>query len=111
MDMQLPPQQGAASSLEWAGINCNTSLTRSTPRISVGSTTLLIYVNDLANGSLSDGCFVSLYAYDLLLYKIISCPDGYSSLQSDINSVANWINQHHLSLIVSKYKCMTVTRL
>jgi len=31
----------------------------------------LIYIHDLPNGSLSEGCFVSLYADDLLLYKII----------------------------------------
>jgi len=49
---------------------------------------------------------LSLYANDLLLYKIISCTDDYASLQLDINSVANWINQQHLSLNV---KCMTVT--
>ena len=68
----------------------------------LGPLLFLIYVNDLANGSLSDGCFVSLYAYDLLLYKIISCPDDYTSLESDINSVANWINQHYLSLSLSQ---------
>ena len=100
--MQLPLQQGAASSLEWAGIN-STPVLSGVPQGSVLSPLLfLIYVNDLANGSLSDGCFVSLYAYDLLLYKIISCPDDYTSLESDINSVANWINQHYLSFSLSQ---------
>jgi len=89
-------------------INCNTSFIRIIPRICVGPLLFLIYINDWANGSLSGGCLVFLYADDLLLYKIISCPDDYTALQLDINSVSNWINQHHLSLNV---KCMTVTRL
>ena len=52
-----------------------------------------------------------LYADDLLLYKVITCPEDYTTLQSDINSVASWITQHHLSFNTSKCKCMTVTRL
>ena len=77
----------------------------------LGPLLFLLYINDLANGSLSEGCFVSLYADDLLLYKVITCPEDYTTLQSDINSVASWITQHHLSFNTSKCKCMTVTRL
>jgi len=50
-------------------------------------------------------------AHDFGLDHFASRPFNYTSLQLDINSVANWINQHHLSLNVSKCKCMTVTRL
>ena len=71
----------------------------------------MLYINDLANGSFSENCFATLYADDLLLYKIITDPWDYATLQSDINSVADWINEHYLSLNSSKCKCMTVTRL
>ena len=49
-------------------------------------------------GSLSENCFTSFYADDLLMYKIISDPGDYTSLQSDVNSVADWIDEHYLSL-------------
>ena len=77
----------------------------------LGPLLFLLYINDLANGSLSENCFASLYADDLLLYKIITDPRDYATLQSDINSIADWINEHYLSLNSSKCKCMTVTRL
>ena len=77
----------------------------------LGPLLFLLYINDLANGSLSENCFASLYADDLLLYKIITDPQDYATLQSDINSIADWINEHYLSLNSSKCKCMTVTRL
>ena len=48
-------------------------------------------------------------ADDLLLYKIITDPRDYATLQSDINSITDWINEHYLSL--NPLKCMTVTRL
>ena len=71
---------------------------------------LFLLINDLANGSLSENCFASLYVDDLLLYKIIIDPWDYATLHSDINSVADWII-HYLSLNILKCKCMTVTRL
>ena len=77
----------------------------------LGPLLFLLYINDLANGSLSENCFASLYVDDLLLYKIITDPRDYATLQSDINSIADWINEHYLSLNSSKCKCMTVTRL
>ena len=108
MDMQLPLQQAAACSLKWKQSTATPVLSGVHQGSVLGLLLFLIYINDWANGSHSGGCFVSLYADDLLLYKIIFCPDDYTSLQLDINSVANWINQHHLSL---KVKCMTVRRL
>ena len=68
-----------------------------------------LYTNDLANGSLSENCFASLNADDMLVYKIITDPGDYTSLQSDI--VVDWMNEHYLSLNPLKCKCMIVTRL
>ena len=44
--------------------------------------------SDLANCSLSEECFVFLYTDDLLVYKIITDEEDYSTLQSDLNSFA-----------------------
>ena len=77
----------------------------------LGPVLFLVYMNDLANGSLSENCFTSLYPDEPLMYKIISDPGDYTSLQSDINSVADWINEHYFSLNPSKCKCMIVSRL
>ena len=38
--------------------------------------------------------------------SFITCPEDYTTLQSDINSVASWITQHHLSFNTSKCKLM-----
>ena len=46
------------------------------------------FCSDLANGSLSEDCFVFLYTDDLLVYKIITDQEDYSTLQSDLNSFA-----------------------
>ena len=73
----------------------------------LGPLLFLLYINDLTNGSLSENCFASLYADDLLLYKIVTDPCNYAILQSDINSVADWINEHYLSLNLSKCKFMS----
>ena len=69
----------------------------------------MLYTNDLANGSLSENCFSSLNADDMLVYKIITDPGDYTSLQSDI--VVDWMNEHYLSLNPLKCKRMIVTRL
>ena len=72
----------------------------------LGSLLFLIYINDLANGSLSGGCLClcqwSAFVSDnFLLRRLRFFTIGH-------NSVANWINQQHLSFNV---KCMTATRL
>ena len=88
MDLQLSLQQRTACCLEWTGIHL---ITHHLPQGSVlGPLLFLLYIKDLANGSPSENCFASLYADDLL-YKIITDPRDYVTLQSDINSVADWI--------------------
>ena len=61
------------------------------PRGSVLSPLLfLIYINDLTKTNLSDGAELTLYADDILLFKIINSPEDFVSLQEDIDKVGSW---------------------
>ena len=43
-----------------------------------------------------------LFVDDIVLYRTIVSPADYSTLQSDINSIADWIESNHLSLHTGK---------
>ena len=47
--------------------------------------------------------------HDLLLYKVIYGKD-FLALQEDVDSFANWINVHHLTLNIRKCKLLLVSR-
>ena len=40
-----------------------------------------------------------LYANDMLLYREIVCPEDYTVLQNDINTVNNWVKCNYLTFI------------
>ena len=56
------------------------------------------------------GSKLSLYADDMLLYKPIRVDGDYVDLQSDIDSLNNWVSSNHLDFNTSKCKFMLVTR-
>ena len=53
----------------------------------LGSLLFLLYINDSVQEPLSDGTLISLYADDILMYRIINCVRDYKMLQSDIDTV------------------------
>ena len=53
----------------------------------LGPLLFLIYVNDLCNITLSHGSKVTMYADDLVLYKVIDTEATLLSLQEDINNI------------------------
>ena len=53
------------------------------------------------------------YADDVLLYHniiIITCLEDFEILQSDINSIGEWSDDHLLQLNPVKYKCMLISK-
>ena len=75
----------------------------------LGLLLFLIYVDGLTSIPLNGGSLV-IFADDLLLHKFIYGTEDFLALQEDINSLANWINVHHLTLNVQKCKLLLVSR-
>ena len=87
------------------------SVTSGVPQGSVlGPLLFLIYIDDVTRVPLSDGTKLVLYADDMLLYREIVCPEDYTVLQNDINTVNNWVKCNYLTFNASKYKYMVISR-
>ena len=54
----------------------------------LGPLLFLLYINDSVQEPLSGGTLISLYADDILMYRIINCVRDYKMLQSDIDTVS-----------------------
>ena len=53
----------------------------------------LIYVNDIDSLPVSIDTLSSLFADDLLMYRIINTSEDYKELQSDVDIVCNWVDE------------------
>lgn len=51
-----------------------------------------------------------LFADDLKFVRIMKSPGGACLLQSDLNSLSNWCDQHYLAFNVNKCKIMSANR-
>ena len=69
----------------------------------------LIYVNDLCNITLSHGSKVTMYADDLVLYKVIDTDSALFCLQDDINNIVQWARSNLMTLNYSKCKIMLLS--
>ena len=69
----------------------------------------LIYINDLTEINLRDGAKITLYADDVLLFRVINSPEDFAKLQDDIDKVGNRSCTNHLTLNRDKCKYMTVS--
>ena len=76
----------------------------------LGPLLFLIYIDDVTYGPFSPGTRIVLYADDILLYRTILSNSDYSYLQSDANTVQDWVNCNHMSLNPSKCKFMLISR-
>ena len=78
----------------------------------LGPLLFLIYIDDVAAISLSQGSTLNLYADDILLYKLIASgsTQEFAVVQSDINIVGNWVDENYLTLNSAKCKYMTISR-
>ncbi len=78
-------------------------VTSGVPQGSVLSPLLfLIYVNDLCNVTLSHGSKVTMYADNLVLYKVIDIDSALICLQDDINNIVQWARSNLMTLNYSK---------
>ena len=69
------------------------------------------FLNDSVQEPLPDGTLISLYADDILMYRIINCVRSYKMLQNDTDTVSRWVDIHELALNRIKCKYMVVSRL
>ena len=76
----------------------------------MGPLLFLIYIDDITKGPFSPGTHIVLYGDDILLYRTISTNSDYSYLQSDANTVQDWVNYNHMFLNPSKCKLMLISR-
>ena len=76
----------------------------------LGPLLFLIYINDVASIELSVNTKLSLYADDMLLYKVITSSEDYAELQEDINLIHNWSVNNLMTFNASKCKCMYISR-
>jgi hypothetical protein len=76
----------------------------------LGPLLFLIYVNDLASLPVSPGSQLTLYADDLLLFRPISDPSDYSTIQRDMSQIENWSLENSLDFNTSKCKYMVISR-
>ena len=88
----------------------SSAVTSGVPQGSVlGPLLFLIYFDGITGVSLSLGSSIDLYADNLLLYRIIRDERDFISLQMDIDKVADWIGENHVSLNISKCKSMVIS--
>ena len=67
-------------------------------------------MNSLSRIPLSPGAKLLLYADDILLYKPINSMEDSNALQSDVDTILEWITSHGLVPNHSKTKLLSVTR-
>lgn len=75
----------------------------------LGPLLFIVYIDGLDSVHLSGGS-LSMFADDLLLYKPIHSVQDYSNLQVDVNSLANWLADHKLTLNTKKCKTLLISR-
>ena len=69
-----------------------------------------IYINSITELPLSPQSSRVLYADDALLYRPISHPDDFLAVQSDINMIKGWSDEHLLQLNPTKCKYMILSK-
>ena len=75
----------------------------------LGPLLFLVYINEVIS-QVSVGSNI-LFADNITLYQVITTSDDYNvQLQSDINSIADWIEEYHLKLHSGKCCAMLFTR-
>ena len=61
-----------------------------------------IYINDSVDSAVKEGNCITLYADDMLLYKIVNNPQDFICVQQGINNVGHWVTGSNLQLNPAK---------
>ena len=75
----------------------------------LGPLLFIIYLNDVAN-CISVGSRINLFADDIALYRIITSPDDYVALQSDVNGIDSCLTSKYLTLNPKKCCSLFISR-
>ena len=75
----------------------------------LGPLLFLVYIIEVTS-QFSVGSNVVLFVDDIALYRVVTTSDDYVQLQIDVNSIADWIEEYHLSLHSGKCCAMLFTR-
>ena len=99
---------------QYVCVNGSSSETRpelsGVPQRSVlGPLLFIFYINDIALVPLTDGT-MSLYADDVMLYRVIRTASDYLALQLDINNLCAWTDDNLLMFNAIKCKYMIISR-
>ena len=76
----------------------------------LGPLLFLIYINDSVHSTVLDGNSITLYADDMLLYRVISTSQDFELVQQGIDNIGNWVADNNLHLNSDKCKFMVVSR-
>ena len=71
----------------------------------LGPILFIFYINDITNIQLTAGT-MSLYADDMMLYRVIRSASDYQALQIDIDNLCCWTNNNHLTFNANKCDCI-----
>ena len=98
-------------------VNVNGSVSSSVDVISgvpqgsvLGPILFTLYINGVTEIKLSDNTFLTLFADDMSLTKIIHTDNDILELQADINSIYSWSQSRYLTLNENKCKFMVLSR-
>ena len=87
------------------------AVTSGVPQGSVlGPLLFSLYINSITEVPLSPPSRRALYADDALLYRPISHPNDFLAVQSDLNAIKQWSDEHLLQLNPIKCKYMILSR-
>ena len=75
----------------------------------LGPILFIFYINDIMNVQLLAGT-MSLYADDVMFYRIIRSATDYHALQIDIDSLCRWTDRNLLTFNANKCKYMLISR-
>ena len=77
----------------------------------LGPLLFLVYINDCVCEPLDNDSHTTLYADDMLLYRVINSPVDYTILQKDVDTLSSWVHKNNLTLNALKCKFMVMSRL